>query len=106
MGYMAMFNLIRLTTFSVGTVARMVFRRTLLNSNYYTLSHYAPEFEESKTEWLKYAQTEYLHGEAHPLEDEHDYQMMTGGKGAFSRLLNLRVFAGFIAAIELLRVRV
>ena len=111
---MAMFNLIRLTTFSVGTVARMVFtvtctivfRRALLNSNYYTLSHYAPEFEESKTEWLKYVQTEYLHGGAHPLEDEHDYQMMTGGKRAFSRLLNLRVFAGFIAAIELLRVRV
>merc|ERR1711872_549334 len=104
----------RLTTFSVGTVARMVFtvtctivfRRALLNSNYYTLSHYAPEFEESKTEWLKYAQTEYLHGGVHPLEDGHDYQMMTGGKGAFSRLLNLRVFAGFIAAIELLRVRV
>ena len=111
---MAMFNLIRLTTFSVGTVARMVFTVTctivfggaLLNSNYYTLSHYAPEFEESKSEWLEHTQAEYLHGGANPLEHEHDYYMLTGGKGAFSRLLNLRVFAGFIAAIELLRVRV
>ena len=111
---MAMFNLIRLTTFSVGTVARMVFtvncvvviRRILANSNYYTLSHYAPEFEESKSKWLEHVQTEHLHGGANPLEHEHDYYMPTGGKGTFSRLLNLRVFAGFIAAIELLRVRV
>ena len=111
---MAMFNLIRLTTFSVGTAARMVFtvncvvviRRVLANNNYYTLSHYAPEFEESKSEWLEYVQTEHLHGRANPLEHEHDYYMPTGGKGTFSRLLSLRVFAGFIAAIELLRVRV
>ena len=99
---MAMFNLIRLTTFSVGTVARMVFTvtctivagRALSKSEYYTLSHYAPEFEESKSEWLTYHETELSESKT---------------KKALLWLSTRRVFVGFIAgvtaAIELLRVR-
>ena len=95
---MAMFNLIRLTTFSVGTVARMVFTvtctivfgRALLNSNYYTLSHYAPEFEESRS----------THHEAELSKSKM--------KKALFWLSSRRVFAGlitgFIATIELLKV--
>jgi len=103
---MAMFNLIRLTTFSVGTTARavftvtctIVFRGALLNSNYYTISHYAPEFEESKSDWL----SSYGQGES---SDVHTYVMLSGS-GALYWLLNLRVFARFIATIELLGVGV
>ena len=99
---MAMFNLIRLTTFSVGTVARMVFTvtctivagRALSKSEHYTLSHYAPEFEESKSEWLTYHETELSESKT---------------KKALLWLSTRRVFVGFIAgvtaAIELLRVR-
>ena len=103
---MATFNLIRLTTFSVGTTAgavftvtcTIVFRGALLNSNYYTISHYAPEFEESKSDWLS------SYGQSEP-SDVQTYVMLSGS-GALYWLLNLRVFARFIAAIELLRVGV
>jgi len=103
---MAMFNLIGLTTFSVGTTAgavftvtcTIVFRGALLNSNYYTISHYAPEFEESKSDWL----SSYGQGDS---SDVQTYVMLSGS-GALYWLLNLRVFARFIAAIELLGVGV
>ena len=100
--YMAILNLVRLTTFSVGTVARMVSTVTstiavgwaLTKSDYYTLSHYAPEFEESKSEWLTYHETELSESKT---------------KKALLWLSTRRVFVGFIAgltaAIELLRVR-
>ena len=99
---MAMFNLIRLTTFSVGTVARMVFTvtctivagRALSKSGYYTLSHYAPEFEESKSEWLTYHEVELSESKV---------------KKALFWLTTRRAFVGLttglIAVIELLRVR-
>merc|ERR1719373_1363505 len=103
---MAVFNLIGLTTYSVGTCARAVFTITctivfggaLLNSNYYTISHYAPEFEESKSAWLsRYGET--------TTSKVQTYVMMSRS-GVLYWLLNLRIFARFIAAIELLRVGV
>lgn len=104
--YMAVLNLIGLTTYSVGTCAGAVFTITctivfggaLMNSNYYTISHYAPEFEESKSAWL------VSYGDSAP-SDVYTYVMMSRS-GALYWLLNLRVFAGFIAAIELLGVGV
>merc|ERR1712176_1633961 len=89
-----------------GTCARAVFTITctivfggaLLNSNYYTISHYAPEFEESKSAWLsRYGET--------TTSKVQTYVMMSRS-GVLYWLLNLRIFARFIAAIELLRVGV
>lgn len=103
---MAVFNLIGLTTYSAGTCARAVFTITctivfggaLLNSNYHTISHYAPEFEESKSAWLsRYGET--------TTSKVQTYVMMSRS-GVLYWLLNLRIFARFIAAIELLRVGV
>merc|ERR1719373_767661 len=103
---MAVFNLIGLTTYSAGTCAGAVFTVTctivfggaLMNSNYYTISHYAPEFEESKPSWLS------SYGEA-TTSKVQTYVMMSRS-GVLYWLLNLRIFARFIAAIELLRVGV
>ena len=96
---MVMFNLIRLTTFSVGAVARMVFTVNctivagwaLSKSEYYTLSHYAPEFEESRS----------TYHEAELSESKIKKALFwLSSRRAFTGLIT-----GFTATIELLKVR-
>ena len=96
---MAMFNLIRLTTFSVGTIARMVFTvtctivagRALSKSDHYTLSHYAPEFEEGR----------FTYHEAELSKSK----MKKVLSWISSRRVVVGLIARFIATIELLKVR-